>query len=241
MTFIRSLVFLIALALTVIAYGSVILVGARFASATALHRVARGWSRTVLALLRWICGLSYRIRGLENLPEQPSVLMCKHQSAWETIALPGVLPVAQAWVLKRELVGIPFYGWALRALVPIPIDRGAARAALKQLLSEGADRLSSGRSVLIFPEGTRVALGEHRPFSIGGAMLAHKEGAPVVPIAHNSGVFWDRRGILRRPGCIDIVIGEPIFASGLSAKEINRIAEDWINATVASLPTSRAE
>jgi 1-acyl-sn-glycerol-3-phosphate acyltransferase len=148
-----------------------------------------------------------------------------------------VLPVDQAWVLKRELVRIPFYGWALSALRPIAINRATARTAMKQLLAEGANRLREGRSVLIFPEGTRVPVGARRPFSIGGAMLAHRNSVPVVPIAHNSGVFWRRRSILRRSGFIDLVIGEPISSLGNDAKAVNRLAEDWINTQVDLLPT----
>ncbi len=234
----RSLLFLLALTVTVVGYGTVILGAARFVSAERLHRIARHWSHTVLALLRWICGLSYRLRGRDNLPGGPCVLVCKHQSAWETIALPGILPLEQSWVLKRELMRIPFYGWALRALNPIAINRATARTAMKQLLAEGAESLAQGRSVLIFPEGTRVPVGERRAFSIGGAMLAAKNRVPVVPIAHNSGVFWARRGILRRAGCVDIVIGQPIDTDALGAKEANRRAEEWINAEVDGLPAS---
>lgn len=236
MTTLRSLLFLFAFALSVVGYGSVIFVSARFASGNTLHRVARHWSQTALWLLQVICGLSYRLRGVENLPPGPCVLMCKHQSAWETIALPGILPVRQAWVLKQELMRIPFYGWALGALSPIAINRATARTALKQLLAEGAKRFAEGRSVLIFPEGTRVPVGERRPFTIGGAMLAEKNGVPVVPIAHNSGVFWEHRRILRRAGCIDIVIGKPITTSDHNAKDVNRSAEEWINAQVDALP-----
>ncbi|MCG6941227.1 MAG: 1-acyl-sn-glycerol-3-phosphate acyltransferase [Thiohalocapsa sp.] len=237
MTLFRSLLFLLAFSLTVVGFGGLILVSSAFAPDHVLHRIARGWSLTVLALLRAICGLSYRVHGLENLPDGPSVLMCKHQSAWETVALPSLLPVKQSWVLKQELIRIPFYGWALRALKPIAINRATARAAMKQLLSDGAAALAQGRSVLIFPEGTRVAVGQRRPFSIGGAILAERCGVPVVPIAHNSGVYWERRGILRHSGCVEVVVGESIPAADHSAKEINRRAEDWINAQVDSLPT----
>jgi 1-acyl-sn-glycerol-3-phosphate acyltransferase len=235
---VRSLLFLLALAATVVGYGTVILGAARFASAQRLHRIARHWSHTVLALLRAICGLSYRLRGQDNLLGGPYVLVCKHQSAWETIALPGILPLEQSWVLKRELMRIPFYGWALKALNPIAINRATARTAMKQLLTEGAKSLAEGRSVLIFPEGTRVPVGERRAFSIGGAMLAEKNHVPLVPIAHNSGVFWARRGMMRDAGCVDIVIGNPIATDALSAKEANRLAEDWINAQVDALPAA---
>ena len=166
-------------------------------------------------------------------------MFCKHQSAWETIAIRAFFPLPQTWVLKRELIRIPIFGGALAAFDPIAIDRAAGRRAVKQLMEEGTKWLEQGRWVIIFPEGTRVPLGERRPYGIGGAMLAEKSGRVLVPVAHNAGLFWGRRSFLKYPGVVDLVIGAPIPVEGRRAGEINRDAERWIESTVAQLPTQR--
>ncbi|MCP4933912.1 MAG: 1-acyl-sn-glycerol-3-phosphate acyltransferase, partial [bacterium] len=158
-----------------------------------------------------------------------------HQSAWETISLRCILPTTQAWVLKRELMWIPVFGWALAVAQPIAINRKAGRKAVNQIIEIGRQRLRQGRSVVIFPEGTRVAPGERKRYGIGGAMLAKKSGYPIVPIAHNAGVFWPRRSLKKYPGTIQIVIGPEIKTDGRDAKEINKKVEAWIESTVAKL------
>ncbi|KAA6187254.1 1-acyl-sn-glycerol-3-phosphate acyltransferase [Thiohalocapsa marina] len=236
MVTLRSLVFFAILILAVIAYALAIMVSSRWMSRDRLQGLSRSWSRFLLRTLRLVCGLDYRICGLENLPDGPCILLSKHQSAWETIALPGVIPKLQVWVLKQELMQIPFFGWALRAFDPIAIDRSAGRKAMRQLLAEGKQHLDAGRSILVFPEGTRVAVGQRKAFTIGGAILAERNQVPIVPIAHNAGVFWARRGVRKRPGCIQVVIGPPIAAEGRSAQTLNALSEEWINSTVESLP-----
>jgi 1-acyl-sn-glycerol-3-phosphate acyltransferase len=134
------------------------------------------------------------------------------------------------------LMRVPFFGWALKAYRPIAIDRSAGRKAMRQLLQQGAAHLAEGNSILVFPEGTRVAVGERKPFTIGGALLAERGSATIVPIAHNAGVFWKRRGLRKLPGRIDMILGPPILAEGRSAHELNTLAEEWINSTVESLP-----
>jgi 1-acyl-sn-glycerol-3-phosphate acyltransferase len=186
-----------------------------------------------------ICGLRHRVTGLEHLPDGPCIVLCKHQSTWETISLRAILPLRQAWVLKRELLRIPIFGWALSQYRPIAIDRSAGRQAMRQLLAQGQEHIANGRWVVVFPEGTRVAAGERRRYNIGGAMLAEKTGAPVVPIAHNAGFFWRRRGVRKFPGTIDVVIGKPITTTGRKASEINAEVEGWIEGTVAQLPGYR--
>jgi 1-acyl-sn-glycerol-3-phosphate acyltransferase len=167
------------------------------------------------------------------------VVLCKHQSTWETIALRALLPPAQTWILKRELLWVPFFGWGLAPFRPIAIDRKSGRRAVRQVLQEGQYWLARGRSIIVFPEGTRVAPGTRKRYGIGGALLAEKSGAPVVAIAHNAGVFWRRRELRKHPGVIDLVIGTPFSPRGLTAAEINRRAEQWIEARVAELPQSR--
>ncbi len=192
------------------------------------------WARLNLWWVRIACGLSYVVEGKEHLPPGPAVVLCKHQSAWETLALQEILP-PQVWLLKRELLWIPFFGWGLAMLEPIAIDRSEARKSLKQLIDQGKQRLANGRWVVIFPEGTRVAPGQHKPFNVGGAKLAHDTGYPVVPIVHNAGYYWPRHGFLKKPGTIRLVIGPTIDVQNKSAKQINEEAERWIRANEALL------
>jgi 1-acyl-sn-glycerol-3-phosphate acyltransferase len=162
--------------------------------------------------------------------------MCKHQSAWETIALRALLPPPQAWVLKQELLRVPFFGIALKRCEPIAIDRKSGRKAVRQVLTQGIHALEQGRWVIIFPEGTRVAPGVRKKYGVGGGLLAEKSGIPVVPIAHNAGTFWRRRSISKHPGTVEVVVGEPISTAGRSATEIMETVEDWIESEVDRLP-----
>jgi 1-acyl-sn-glycerol-3-phosphate acyltransferase len=168
-----------------------------------------------------------------------------HQSAWETIALGVIVPLPQTWVMKKELLRIPFFGWALALFKPIAIRRSSGHQALHKVLEAGAERLRDGHSVIIFPEGTRVPPNENKRFGFGAARLAALTGAPVVPIAHNAGYFWPKRFAAKVPGTIDVVIGEPIATTGHSAASINRLSEQWIKETrgklsgPADLPSER--
>lgn len=191
------------------------------------YRIISGYARLMMKLAHWICGIRYRVLGAERIPGAPSIILSKHQSAWETIAFQVIFP-PQVWVLKRELLRVPFLGWGLAMTSPIAIDRDAGRKALKQTLEQGRDRLARGFWVVIFPEGTRVAPGERGKYQIGGAWLAVHTGAPVVPVAHNAGEFWGRKAFLKRPGTVTVSIGEPIDPRGVSAQELSRRVEDWI-------------
>jgi len=197
--------------------------------------IARGWCHTVLAWLRLTCGVRHRVEGLANLPPGPAVILAKHQSAWETIAFRTVFPAHLSWVLKRVLFRIPFYGWSLKALEEIGIDRGSAREALKQVATKGEAHLASGRWVVVFPEGTRMPPGEAGKYAQGGARLAVAAGVPVVPVALNSGRFWPKSDWRKYPGTITLRIGPIIGSEGLSAAEVNRRARDWIEAQQAEL------
>jgi len=232
----RSAVFLVLLVLSVLLFGVPIILVGRVLPYSWLCQLARGWGQLVLWLLRVTCRLRYRIEGMDNLPSESAVVLCKHQSAWETIALRALLPPSQTWVLKRELIWVPVFGWALAVFDPIAINRSSTRRAVKQLLIEGTRALERGRWIIIFPEGTRVASGERRSYGIGGALLAEKSGRPVVPIAHNAGVFWGRRSFVKYPGVIELKIGPPILVRGRRAEEINQDAEQWIESAVADLP-----
>ena len=199
-------------------------------------RVISKWSVFNLWWLGVTCGLRHEIRGGENIPDGACIILCKHQSAWETLALQRVFP-AQVWVLKRELLWIPLYGWGLASMGPIAIDRGAGMRALNQIVKQGAARLRDGLCVVIFPEGTRARPGEKLPYQPGGGMLAARSGYPVVPVAHNSGSFWPRLSLRKWPGTITMVIGPPIDPAGKTAAQITREAEAWIESAVSALPT----
>lgn len=191
--------------------------------------LATFWSRVLLGALKLICRLDYHVEGRENLPTEPSIVLMKHSSSWETFAQATLLP-PQAWVLKRELTWIPFVGWGIRLLHAIAIDRGAGGAAVRQMIEQGRNRLQSGIWIVVFPEGTRMAPGETRRYGVGGAAIAADTGAPVVPVAHNAGYFWPRRGLMKRPGTIRVVIGKPIATKGRDAREINEEAQRFIEA-----------
>jgi len=195
----------------------------------ARYRIISGWSRAVVHLARWIVGIRWRVEGREHLPATPSVILSKHQSAWETLAYQLIFP-PQVWLLKRELLWIPFFGWGLALMSPIAIDRGRGVAALRALARRGRERLAQGFWVVVFPEGTRVKPGERGRFRIGGAWLAAESGAPVVPVAHNAGLYWPRNAFLKRPGTITVRIGPAIDPQGRSADEINALAQEWIEA-----------
>lgn len=204
-------------------------------SAHTRYQLVTGYNSAVIWLARWVLRIRYVVRGRENLPAIPAIILSKHQSAWETVAFLRLFPPVSP-VIKRELLKVPFFGWAFRMLNPIAIDRSAGREALKQIVAQGRDRLAQGFWVLVFPEGTRVAAGEKGRYGIGGGWLAAETGAPVVPVAHNAGEVWPKNAFVKRPGTITVSIG-PVIASGnKSAAEITREVEVWIETEMANLP-----
>ncbi|HEY3231322.1 MAG TPA: lysophospholipid acyltransferase family protein, partial [Roseiflexaceae bacterium] len=198
------------------------------------YRVISGWSRLMLWCLRVLCGIRWRVEGREHLPATPSVILAKHQSAWETLAFQQIFP-PQVHVLKRDLLWLPFFGWGLALMSPIPIDRGRGLSALRQMARRGKVRLQQGFWVVVFPEGTRVAPGEHRKYRLGGAWLAAHAGAPVVPVAHNAGRYWPRNSFLKYAGEVRVRIGPPIESAGREPETINAMAEEWIETQQKSL------
>lgn len=193
--------------------------------------LARFYSRVMLGFLRLSCGLGYRVVGQENLPAEPCVALWKHSSAWETFAMMLVCPL-QAWVFKRELMWIPLFGWSLALMRGIPINRAAGHSAVNQVVDQGAERLRSGVWVMIFPEGTRMPVGETRKYGVSGTLLACRGGFKVVPIAHDSGYFWPRRGLLKKRGTITVVIGKAIDCTGRDPREVNAEVQEWIEAAI---------
>lgn len=198
------------------------------------HIFAAIWCDFILGWLRLCCGVRYRIIGIENLPETPAVIVANHQSSWETILFYKlVFPVSP--ILKKELIGIPFWGWSMRLLKPIAIDRSKPREAGRSLLKQGVDRIASGNSVIVFPEGSRSDFGSVKRFSRGAAKLAVAAQADIVPIAHNAGYCWPARKFIKRPGEVTVVIGERMKREGRDASELTLDAENWIRQTVAEL------
>jgi len=233
LTVIRSGLFYLCQFLSVISLAPMVFMLYR-SSFEARYRWVMIWVRLQMWLLENLCGLSYALQGIENIPSTNGVILSKHQSAWETLAIQAIFPPL-VFLLKKELLSVPIWGWALSLTEPIAIDRGAKTAALKKLLRDGEERLKKGRWVVIFPEGTRVPPGQKGQYNASGAMLAHRMGCPVVPIAHNAGEFWARQAFLKWPGVIQIRIGPVIDGSQYSAAEINQKAEEWIEAQMQEI------
>jgi len=187
---------------------------------------ARAWIVFVLWWLRVTCGLTHRVTGLENLPAGPVIIACKHQSTWETMAF-TLLFSDIAIVLKRELLFIPIVGWAMARAGNIAVARGDGAAALRGLVKQARAAVADGRSIVIFPEGTRVAPGDRRPYQVGTAALYRQLGVPVVPMALNSGLFWGRRKWIKRPGTITLEVLPPI-APGLRREAFMETLQDRI-------------
>ncbi len=228
MVFVRSLIFFLIQFTWVPLYATLVLITFPLKPHTRYYYI-KGIAYSLMWLLRVICNIRMEVRGAENIPKEPCIILCKHQSAWETFALQLVFP-DHVYVAKRELLWLSFFGWALSLQSPIAINRGNGKDALRQLLKQGKQRLENGFCVVVFPEGTRMPFGQRGKYKIGGAMLAASTGAPVAPVAHNAGKCWGRNSFMKYPGTIVMSIGEPIVTTGLKADEISRQAEEWIEA-----------
>ncbi len=198
------------------------------------YRIISGWSRITVAAAAAICGIRYRIVGEHNIPTQPCVILAKHQSAWETLAFQSIFP-PQVYVIKRELLWIPFFGWGLALMSPIAIDRRAGVRALRQMLRQGAERLASGFWIVVYPEGTRTTPGIRGHYQNGGGAIAAHAHVPVLPVAHNAGTYWPRNAFLKYPGTITVSIGPPLVNDGCSADVLTQQAESWIETEMTRL------
>ncbi|OAI48738.1 hypothetical protein AYO45_04285 [Gammaproteobacteria bacterium SCGC AG-212-F23] len=232
----RTLVFFIYFFIITLLFGSVM-------PLTRLFRLPRRWSyllgitwmRAVIQALKYICGMRYHVKGLSNLAKYPNgIIFCKHQSTWETFFVPPLF-YSVAIILKKELLPIPFFGWALNTMGVIAIDRKNKLSALTQILEQGKENLTKGRWVLVFPEGTRVAPGHVGKYHMSGAHLAAETGYPVLPIAHNAGRYWPRNTFIKRPGTIQVIIGPWIQTRGRTAKDILADAKQWIEAEMLKI------
>src|ERR1700733_1700483 len=197
-------------------------------------RLARVWAVVLLKVLGWTCRLYYSVEGWEHIPADNHIALWKHASTWETLAIGVVFP-RQVWVLKRELLWLPFVGWSIRLLHAIPIDRGAGHMAVNQVVEQGRQRLQEGDWIVMFPEGTRIPPGQTRRYGVSGALLASQTGRLVIPVAHNAGYFWPRRGWLKKPGTVGVVIGPPIKAAGREPRDINTEAQEWIEGQLSRM------
>jgi len=232
--YLGSALLFITMMTTALAIGPIVLVCAGFPFVVRYH-MAKLWVALILWTAKVCCGLDYKVEGLEHIKGiDVGIVLCKHQSAFETIALRLIFPIQTA-LLKQSLLKIPVWGWALAMLKPIAIDRSKQRESLKILLKQGKACLDEGIWVVVFPEGTRVAPGEEKKFNAGGAILAEKTGYPVIPVAHNAGEYWSRNSFLKYPGTITVKIGPVIETKGRKATDINAEAAAWIAQAMTEL------
>lgn len=228
---IRSTLFFIFLLLFTPVYAVMCFIFFPFMNASRRYDLVSGWNITVVQIAKSLCKINYTIKGAENLEkmiDKPVVLLSKHQSAWETIAFIALMPKQLCFVFKRELLWIPFFGWALGMLKMIHIDRSKGAAAAHSIASQGKKHLADGNWIIIFPEGTRTARGSNPNYRKGGAKLASNTGAWVIPIAHNAGQCWPRNSFLKSPGTITVSIGEPMNTATMSAEEVHQKTVSWI-------------
>jgi 1-acyl-sn-glycerol-3-phosphate acyltransferase len=236
--FIGNIAFVIGQVISTLLFSPVALILSPFLSSLQKARFIGLWAGFIRCWLKICCRIDFHVSGLENLPDESAVVISNHQSAWETIIFQKIFP-AQSYLLKKELLWIPFFGWGLAANEPIAINRAKKTQALQQLISQGKERLKSGRWIIIFPEGTRRPVGQPGTFQAGGAFIASKAEAPIVPVAHNAGVFWSKRNSFnKQPGTVEVVIGPVIKSKGRKARELNLQAEEWILRTIQTLPIS---
>lgn len=241
MNFLRSTLYQLILLFVVIPYSFLVLAMAPLPRRTR-HRVIAAWPAFAAWLAQYILGIRYVVRGRENIPAEPVVILSKHQSAWETLAFSAIFP-PHVYVMKRELLWLPFLGWGLALMSPIAINRANRKAAMMRLIELGGERLRQGFCIMIYPEGTRIPVGQRGNYRQGGAVVAVNNNARVLPVAHNAGLFWPKNSFIKHPGTVTVVIGEPIETTGRRPDEVIRQVEDWIEGEVERLtaPNRTAE
>jgi len=241
MTLIRSTLFTLFLLVFTPIWSVLCMLAFPFLNPENRYRFIGLWNKVVIQVLKHLCGIHFEIRGMENIQavlDQPVVVLSKHQSAYETIAYIALLPKQLCFVFKRELLWIPFFGWALALLKMIHINRASKETAALSVASQGRKRLSEGKWILMFPEGTRTPVGSHKPYRKGGARLASATGATVVPIAHNAGRFWPRNSFMKYPGTVIFSIGPAIASAGKSGDQLHQEVESWIEAEMRRIDSS---
>lgn len=236
MKMLRSIVFYLGYSLATLIWGTLsVLVGWVLPSRPRFQFIIGAWTRICLWWLKVTCGIRVEVSGREHIPDKPCVVLCRHESTWETLFLQTLL-APQATIIKRELLWIPFFGWAFALNKPIAIDRGTPRSALKRLISVGRSRLADGIWVVLFPEGTRMPPDEMGRFQVGGAALASAADADVLVIAHNAGDYWPAHELVKQPGTIQVRIMPPIRTNGRDTKAIMEAAHKLLAEGQQSLP-----
>lgn len=199
------------------------------------HQFIRSFLYTAIFLLKWVCRINYHVEGLEHIPKDRAVIiLSKHQSTWETFILPLIFH-EPAIILKRELLWIPLFGWGLLVTDPIAINRTASSSAMQQVITKGSKCLAAGRSILIFPEGTRIPYGKTGHYKLGGTRLAVATGTPILPVAHNAGRFWPKRRFIKQAGTVKVVIGPLIESKNQTPEALLKLAKTWIEETVQKI------
>lgn len=229
----RGILFLVYQALITPVY-AVVMLATFWLPRVPRYRIAAHWCRMSLVGARWICGVRWRVEGLDRIPSTPHVVMSKHSSTWETLALNLWLPPL-AFVAKQELLKLPFFGWGFALASPITIDRSAGRDAIQQIVEQGRERFAQGFWIVVYPEGTRIRAGTRGRYKTGGARLATALGVPILPVAHNAGWLWPKGTVAKRAGEITIVFGAPIEARGKDPAALTAEVETWIEDEVARL------
>jgi 1-acyl-sn-glycerol-3-phosphate acyltransferase len=230
----RSLLFYAGYFLAILVCGVLFLPVSPLLPLKQRYRLLNLYNHFIIAWFQLACGVRYEISGLEKVPPGPCVILANHQCEWETVYLQLIKPPV-CTVLKRELLNIPVFGWGLRLLHPIALDRSRPSRAIKQVLTQGKQRLEEGLSVLIFPEGTRVEPGNRKRYNKSGAVIACRAGVPVLPVAHNAGERWPGRHWVKNPGRLSLIVGEPIATEERTSDEVMAEVEAWIEARLAEI------
>ena len=231
----RSALYFLFLVVTVVPWATVAVIYSIFVRGERLYWLCAGWLTLSVWGARVICGVRARVQGRENLPDSPVVLLSKHQSAWETLAFPSLMPHPLCYVFKRELLWIPFFGWAMARMDLIHIDRSKRAEAWSKVAEQGRRFMAQGNWVIMFPEGTRAPRGGQGKYKNGGSRLAVETGRPVMPVAVTSARCWPRKSLVLRPGIVDVSIGKPIASTGRDADSLMREVETWIEAEMRRL------
>ena len=238
MNFLRAVLHMLWMAITVIPWALFVVVVSYFVSSTRLYWICAAWLRLSVNAGTVILGIQNRIQGMENLPQgakDPAVLLVKHQSTWETFVMPAIMPHPLAYVFKKELLSVPFFGWAMGRLDMIHIDRKQRSRAFAKVVQQGRRLMEDGVWVIMFPEGTRIARGQQGVYKSGGTRLAIETGAPVIPVAVTSAKCWPRKAFIKRPGIVDISIGKPISSVGRKPDELMNEVQTWIETEMRRL------
>jgi 1-acyl-sn-glycerol-3-phosphate acyltransferase len=225
--FLRSALFMVLMAIATVIWSAVCMLAAPLPY-NKRYFVTSRWNVFIVWCAKWICGINYQFKGYENFPDAPAIILSKHQSAWETIFLLANLPRPLVFVFKKEILYIPFFGWGIALLRMIPIDRKQGKNAFKSVVAHGKRRLKDGQWIIMFPEGTRIPVGQQGKYKSGGTRLAVETGAVVVPIALNSGECWPKNSFIKKPGTVTVSVGKPISSEGKTPDELMEQVEQWI-------------